>query len=279
MLSPRIIILGISLCFPQGYPSPQRQQQKVKFLFENEDFAVLQLYSLAQSDLDRKSLSGLVILKPEIGDPASFNYGKEVWAINGEKGGTQGYLWANSAHVEKLRVLERNPGYMVIQKSGPPINQKMFSGHLAEGFREAVEDDLDQISVLAERSAKGKSPKPEEQARAKVAFADLTTKSGWFSQSGPGDQPPDPMVDVNAHTKERGIEFGSCLVWYVPVAWENDRRHWKRFDKESSPTLQRLYVGNYMMWSQCRGGEGPKTLVSPGDDFKPEKDVDLVSIR
>ena len=83
------------------------------------------------------------------------------------------------------------------------------------------------------------------------------------------------MIEVTVHTKANGGVVPECEVWYVPKGLSNKKERCKKFDRNSSPTSHALPPGNYFMWAKRGEGVGERLPVSPGEDGRVDKIVDL----
>ena len=267
------MIICLAAAISGGAKPPQsRQPQSV--LFENNDFAIFPLSGLSDPNLEDKSFSGLLVLQ---GNDGGSEPPGGVWKLSGGQDDSESYYWANSTKGFRLTAMNRNKqGFFVVSKAGDPLNKKLFNADLPRQFAESVDDDVLSIAELVDRGGRGKSPSPRELERARAGRRDLQFKSQWFSSSEQGAVSTNPFVSVVARTVGRsGAIVQNCLVWYVPIAWEDDKQHWKRFDRFSSPTTQSIPVGQYKIWANHNGQDGTKTTVNPGDDLKPTKTIDL----
>lgn len=84
-------------------------------------------------------------------------------------------------------------------------------------------------------------------------------------------------VKVTVRTLDGTSERSGLQVWYVPVAWDGDSDHYKRFDNISSPTAQDLVAGAYQIWSVDPEKDklGPKQPISVGETGMEEQKVDI----
>jgi hypothetical protein len=87
------------------------------------------------------------------------------------------------------------------------------------------------------------------------------------------------MVRVVVHTKSGTEEVSGYEVKYILKGLDGvlDRDyHTNRFDRLSSPTEKLISPGRYYFWPLKEGQScGEKVVVSPGDDGKGDKDIDL----
>ncbi|MGB7283342.1 MAG: hypothetical protein WBE13_13850 [Candidatus Acidiferrum sp.] len=257
-----------------GGASPAQFEKASHIVFENEDFAVLPLGDLHDPHLENRSFSGLLVFRGHSGPVESTT---DVWKFSGPQWGSRRYYWADSAKADRLTAFTGGENaFLVVSKSRERLNRKLFAPDLPDAFEESVGYDIQSIADLVAVSEYGKSPSKTEQNRARAGLEDLSFKSNWFSSSGGGVASPSPLVGVTARTIGRsGTVVQHCTVWYVPLAWEDDKQHWKRFDQFSSPTSQSIPVGQYKMWANHNGQDGTKSTVNPGDDYKPTKNIDL----
>lgn len=257
-----------------GGERPLQLEKASNLIFENKDFAVVPLDELRDPKLESRPFSGLLVFRGYSGANDSY---AEVWKFSGAQRGSEYYYWADSARADRLTALSgKNHGFLVVSKSGKRLNRKLFASDLPNAFKESIGDDIQSIADLVAGSEYGKSPGQTEQDRARAGLEDLSFKSNWISSAGSGAVTPSPFVDVTARTVgQSGAVVQHCTVWYVPLAWEDDKHHWKRFDQFSSPTSQSIPVGQYKMWANHNGQDGTKSTVSPGDDQKPTKNIDL----
>jgi hypothetical protein len=253
---------------------PAQVENASHIVFENEDFAVVPLGDLGDSRLENRSFSGLLVFRGSSGPIESTT---EVWKFTGPQRGSESYYWADSAKADRLTAFSgRSHGFLVVSKSGERLDRKLFAADLPNVFKESVGYDIQSIADLVAESEHGMPPGETEQDRARAALQDLSFKSNWISSSGTSAVTPSPLVDVTARTVGRsGAVVQHCTVWFVPLAWEDDKHHWKRFDQFSSPTSQSIPVGQYKMWANHNGQDGTKSTVNPGDDHKPTKSIDL----
>jgi len=250
-------------------------QLKSTLSFENEDFAVVPLDDLRNSTLSGKPLSGLLVVRGYSGPIGATNTAG-VWKLSAKMGGSQegaeDYYWADSANANRLASFTAGSrGFLVVSKAGERLNTKLFTVDWPDTFRESVGYDVQAIAGLVVGSEHGNHPGKTEQDRARAGLEDLSFKSNWISSSVAS-----PLVAVTARTVGRsGTVVQHCTVWYVPLAWADDKQHWKRFDQFSSPTSQSIPVGQYKIWANHNGQDGAKSQVDPGDDHKTTKNIDL----
>jgi hypothetical protein len=252
--------------------APQREKPSNP-VFENGDFKIVKFSDVWDPKSEYQPFSGLLVFwgRTESPKPAD-----DVWKFSRPGNGTE-IVWANSPKTEHLTaVYAGRPGYVVVPKSGEKLNMKMFDSRWPAPFAESLRDDIFTIATLVEASEHGVSPDKKQQDRAHAGLQDLLFKNTWVSSNNLAGVLPNPLVDVTARTLDQsGTVIQNCTVWYVPIAWEDDRQHWKRFDRFSSPTSQSIAVGQYKMWADHNGKEGERVSVNPGDDQKPAKAVDL----
>jgi hypothetical protein len=253
---------------------PPQVEKASHSIFENKDFAVVPLGDLRDPQLETRSFSGLLVFR---GYSGAIDSTAEVWKFSGPHRGSENYFWADSAKAGRLTAMSGgNHGFLVVSKSGERLNRKLFAADLPDAFKEFVGYDIQSIADLVAGSEYGKPPGQAEQDRARAGLEDLSFKSNWISSRGPGAVTQSPLIDVTARTVGRsGAVVQHCTVWYVPLAWEDDKHRWKRFDQFSSPTSQSIPVGQYKMWANHNGQDGTKSAVNPGDDRKPTKNIDL----
>ena len=257
-----------------GAKEPPQIDKSSNILFENKDFAIVPLNDLRKTNLENQSLSGLLVFRRDVG---GFESTGDVWKFSGPPEDSKMYYWADSAKGMRLTTMTGGKyGSLVVAKSGERLNRKLFNTDWPRAFTEFVGGDLQSIAVLVDRSEQGIPPSEREQVQAHAGFEDLAFKSKWISSSGHGGFLLSPFVNVTARTVDQsGAVVQRCTVWYVPLAWEDDKQHWKRFDQFSSPTSQSIPVGQFKMWASRNGRNGAKTIVNPGDDLKPIKNIDL----
>lgn len=267
-----MLVLAMAAVLNGG--GPQQAAKSPRILFENKDFVVVRLSDLSDPKLENEVFSGLLITRAYGGGTEPTG---DVWKFSGASESSDGYYWADSARAGHLSsVSAGNYGLLVMPKSGRRLSKKIFNANLPDSLKESVSDDIQLIADLVGDSEQGKTPKPTVQNRARAGLQDLVFISDWISSSEPGTGSPSPFVNVTARTLDQsGNVVQHCWVWYAPVAWEDDKRHWKRFGDQSSPTSQAMVVGEYKMWANHNGKDGARVPVSPGDDQKPTKSIDL----
>jgi hypothetical protein len=173
--------------------------------------------------------------------------------------------------VENL-TLEREETIFVELKNGRALAPQLLGTALPKDFQDSVSFDQEALAVLARRVESGESISDRETTRANDAVQDLEMKSSWVEQRPSGS----PMVEVKVNTlDQKNGEAPGCEVWYVPYAWRDTPSRWERFDRLSTPTAKALPVGRYEMWTRKSEREGEHRPVSPGDDAKKTKEVDL----
>lgn len=142
-------------------------------------------------------------------------------------------------------------------------------------FSQSVMDQQEILSQFAGQLRKNEKVDDIQVYSAAYAASDLELKNSYLKVQDAGDAGTGLVrVTVNTVTPEKEPVPG-CEVWYVPLAWARDRQRWKRFDELSTPTKKKLPVGRYLMWTQKGEREGARRPVSPGDDNRDSKDVDL----
>lgn len=268
------VLVALVVICSGGGESP-RAQQSPRVLFENTDFAIVPLADFRDPKLEGESFSGLLVLR---GSARRIAPSEGVWQPSGAQPDFESYYWTDSARGDRLATMNRgNSGFLVVPKSGGRIDRKLFSPDLPGVFSESVGDDIKSIAGLVDKNEPGKSISQKDQDQARAGLGDLMLKNSWVSSSGQGGTTPSPFVSVKANTIDHsGAVVQHCEVWYVPLAWEDDKQHWKRFDRFSSPSTQLIPVGLYRMWAKNHNGQdGTKTTVSPGDDLMPTKAIDL----
>lgn len=252
-----------------GGTANQIGQTTTAIVFENKDFAVVPVASLRNPQLADRSLSGLLVFRGHSGVIGS---SAEIWKFSGPQSTSDSFYWADSARGDRLNQLSGDSrGFLVVPKSGARLNRKVFSADWPDAFKQSVGDDIQSIAGLVVEDEYVKRPSQTEEDRARAGFEDLSLKSHWVASTE-----ENPLIEVTARTiGSSGAIVQRCSVWYVPVAWADDKSHWRRFDQFSSPTSQSIPVGQYNMWANYNGKNGRKSIVSPGDDLKPKKTIDL----
>lgn len=252
----------------------QIEQTKRQILFENQDFAVIPLSRLRGQRFEDRLFSGLIVSR---GHSEASTLPREVWEVSSPRLGSERYYWAESARRNQLTAVgPSESGFLIVPKTTKPLSRKIFASDLPDVFRQSVGLDIQSIASLVAESESGKRPGQIQQDRARAGLEDLSFKSDWFSSNGANSARLSPLVDVVARTLGRtGVVVQHCTVWYVALAWADDKSHWMRFNQFSSPTSQSIPVGLYEMWANHDGRDGTKSKVGVGDDLEPRKHVDL----
>jgi hypothetical protein len=275
MINAAIFCLWVCIVGPAQQIEYARQWERPShLLFENKDFWVVRLSEFSDPKLQNETFSGLLLLQSGGG---KIDYDTHLWKLSGGQADADKYYWASSAKADRLTSIEAaGPGFLVVPKSGDKLNKKIFNANLPRPFKESVGDDISLIAALVESGNEGSSPSQLQQDRARAGLEDMLFKSRWISSGEQVNASSNPLVGVTARTLDHaGTVVQHCDVWYVPIAWEDDKQHWKRFDRFSSPTTQSIVVGQYKMWASHNGKDGNKVPVNPGDDEQPTKNVDL----
>lgn len=192
---------------------------------------------------------------------------------------------------------------------------RLLYGRWPRKFRSSVLADLEAIGELARAAASSKKPSAEQAQRAQRAKEDLEFKLAWFNAitrqrkrfrsagdqyllvapagTGGGDWGGgggggggfgggwDPTVNVTVKTLDSdGVtEIKGYWVYARGTGYrEDDMENTVRFQKSSSPTRQRLYVGHYFMWMEKSGTRGKPWRIDVGSIDRPsdpDQDVDL----
>jgi hypothetical protein len=191
-----------------------------------------------------------------------------------ERGGDAGSLAWTPPERGKVEnpTRERVEAIFVVLTNRRAFTPQLLSTAWPKDFQDSVRFDQEALAILARRVESSESISDRDTLRAHDATQDLELKTSWMRQQSSGS----PVVDVKVNTlDQKGNGVPSCEVWYVPYAWKDDPSRRERFDKLSTPTAKALPVGRYEMWTRKLKREGERRPVSPGDDGKKTKEVDL----
>jgi hypothetical protein len=162
----------------------------------------------------------------------------------------------------------------VVLKQDVEINEQIFNQGQPDEFKDSIRDDLIAVAALGDKLGDGREPSETEQRRAKAGIRDMNIKSKYFSLYKAGEA-PSPWIRVKVHTVKAGKEISKWTVWYVVDGWSGDKDHTISFDRESSPTEQKMLPGQYQMWVSRRDKRGPPKIVLVGDIPSLTKELEL----
>ena len=159
-----------------------------------------------------------------------------------------------------------------------PASAALLQDEWDNRFKESVRDDLEVIHGFVEPLRSGHTPSPEFRERATLAKEDLDLKLLWSAReynslglftSGhrfitlAAATPATGLINVTVHTKDTAnAAMSGCLVWYVSLIKRSKPGFYRSFSKFSTPTSEQMAVGNYDMWTEKSGKQGPRRVVS-----------------
>jgi hypothetical protein len=78
------------------------------------------------------------------------------------------------------------------------------------------------------------------------------------------------VVEVTVHTRKGGRPVPDCQVYYAPRMHQSESI---KFDKDSTPTTDRVSPGSWLLWARKDGTDGVKERFDCGDDGEPKRVV------
>jgi hypothetical protein len=267
-------LLWLSVSTAEGQDPVKVDPKHYKVAFENDQLRVLSItFDARDRSVMHERGPGLALYATEYHLRATIQDGmtREYYGKSGQ------VIWTEPKKLAVENLADKPFEEIFVELKGRrAVTPVLFSGEWPKDFSKSVSQDQEAILSVANR-VKNRQPISDQDAfRATNAAKDLKLKTYWIEQRR--DRPP--MVRVSVNTIGRGGRgVHGCEVWYVPYAWQDDTSRRERFDKLSTPTSKLLSVGHYVMWTRSSGKEGERKPVSPGDDGKADKEVDLPAPR
>jgi hypothetical protein len=102
--------------------------------------------------------------------------------------------------------------------------------------------------------------------------SDLALKVA-YSRSSRGE--PYAQIEAVIRTVKESNEISGYEVWYVPVALDEYRDEYRRFDNLSSPAVMLLPPGNYFLWATKGIYISERRPLTLGNDGRSKRRYDL----
>jgi hypothetical protein len=177
---------------------------------------------------------------------------------------------ASAQEGQFLLPLERSPG--------------VLKGAAADDARQAFVE-LQQTAMQFQTQLQGSGSVPKEYAESASKSAkeiDQIIQNGYVTEANVADLRamrkdlelkmsanyqfrttvnPFPKINVVAHTKSTSTEKSGYEVWWAYFSDRKNPNAYSKFRKDSSPALDELYPGMYVMYTEKNQTKGPQIQV------------------
>jgi hypothetical protein len=282
-----VTVFAILFLFPvlESPQQPSQDQLNQTLVFENSRFKVSRFNIPAGGGGNSEArLYGLLLTKRSDGSSVG-------WTVPWPKlqGGESQYhdaIWVPGERLGYLREKGIQEGIWIRPKGKEKVSPLLFTQPWRNAFGDTLQDDIEAIAGLVDPTRPGLTPKYDDQFRASVAYGDIALMGRYAELKTARSEEPDPWVKVTVHTlNPDGKEVSGHDVCYVPFADADDDLRNKnhpfrsRFDRNSSPTTQKIKVSHYLIWADCDKRNAKRIPVTPGDDGESEKEIDVPVLR
>jgi hypothetical protein len=201
-------------------------------------------------------------------------------------------IWNTGSHIEIINPEESGVPYVFVGLKPSPalraeipeeflgiVSAALLQDDWAQAFKDDVREDLEVIGAFVRTLGNGAEPSREAAEVADLAKEDLDLKLLWsareYQRQGvftstnlavalASKTPASGLINVTANTKDKttNAAVSGCAVWYVKRIKHNNPAAYQRFSSFSTPTSESLAVGNYDLWTEKGGLQGPKNPIS-----------------